>query len=89
MFSGAVLRKKWKYLQDQFSVKCSKIKTPRSGDAAETATKPKWPYFKRMLFLKDIVTPRASSSNLKPKALTVTYVGEVEREHDVSLFADE
>lgn len=42
-----------------------------------------------MLFLKDIITPRASSSNLKPKAPTVTYDGEVEREHNVSLFADE
>lgn len=89
MVSGAVLRKKWKYLRDQFSVECSKIKPPRSGDAAETATEPKWPYFKRMLFLKDIVTPRASSSNLKPKAPSVTDDKEVGREHDVSLCADE
>lgn len=88
MVSVTILRKKWKYLRDQFSVECSEIKTPRLGDAAETATEPKWPYFKRMLFLKDIVTPRASSSNLKPKAPTVTDDGEVEREHDISLFVD-
>lgn len=84
-----MLRRKWKYLRDQFSVEYSKIKTPRSGDAAETATEPKWPYFKQMLFLKDIVTPRVSSSNLKPKAPTMTDKRKVERENHVSQFADE
>lgn len=89
MVPGAVLRKKWKYLRDQFSVECSKIKTPRSGDAAETVTESKWPYFKSMLFLKDIVRPRASSSNLKPKAPTATDYGEDKREDNINLHAEE
>lgn len=84
MALGAVLRRKWNYLRDQFNVEYSKINTPRSGDAAETATEPKWPYFKQMLFLKDIATPRASSSNLKPKAPTMTE----KRESHVSQFAN-
>ncbi|XP_044749765.1 uncharacterized protein LOC123310363 [Coccinella septempunctata] len=62
---GSVLRKKWKYLRDQFSVECSEIKPARSGDAADTTIEPKWPHFKGMLFLKDVIKPRASSSNLK------------------------
>lgn len=86
MISGTVLRKKWKYLRDQFSVECSKVKQPRSGDAAETTTEPKWPYFKQLQFLKDIVRPRVSSSNLKPTAATVTNVA---GEDDASLVDDE
>ncbi|KAG5900584.1 hypothetical protein JTB14_022887, partial [Gonioctena quinquepunctata] len=58
------LRKKWKYLRDQFSVELGKAKPPRSGDPADESNIPKWPYFKSMVFLKDIVKPRPSSSNL-------------------------
>ncbi|XP_072389738.1 uncharacterized protein [Diabrotica undecimpunctata] len=65
------LRKKWKYLRDQFSVEWSKTKL-RSEDAAEPA-EPKWPYFKNMIFLKDIVTTRASSRYLR--------AAEIEQEH--------
>ena len=59
-----MLRKKWKYLRDQFSVEIGKIKPPRSGDPGGESCEPKWPHY-RSLFLKDIVKPRASSSNLK------------------------
>jgi len=41
-----------------------KIKPPRSGDPGGEFCEPKWPYY-TSLFLKDIVKPRASSSNLK------------------------
>jgi len=60
-----VLRKKWKYLRDQFSVEFGKIKPPRSGDPAGESYGPKWPHYRSLLFLKDIVKPRASSRNLK------------------------
>ncbi|KAG8276589.1 hypothetical protein J6590_062916 [Homalodisca vitripennis] len=69
-------------LEMTYHVECSKIKPPRSGDAADTATEPKWPYFKQMLFLKDIVKPRASSSNLKPKLGIIT--NGAEREDEMS-----
>ena len=60
-----MLRKKWKYLRDQFSVEFGKIKPPRSGDPAGESYGPKWPHYRSLLFLKDIVKPRASSSTLK------------------------
>lgn len=58
------LKKKWKYLRDQFATESSKIKPPRSGDAAGETVTPKWPHFKLLLFLKDIVKARPSSGNL-------------------------
>lgn len=82
MVSGPVLRKKWKYLRDQFSVECSKLKPSKSGDAANTTNEPKWPYYKQLLFLKDIVKPRASSSNLKPRVLVAIEDGEEDQRHE-------
>ena len=66
VLSDAVLCKKWKYLRDQFSVEFGKIKPPRSGDPGGESYEPKWPHYRSLLFLKDTVKPRASSSNLKP-----------------------
>jgi len=60
-----VRRKKWKYLRDQFSVDFGKIKPPRPGDPGGESYETKWPHYRSLLFLKDIVKPRASSSNLK------------------------
>jgi len=59
-----VLRKKWKYLRDQFSVEFGKIKPPRSGDPGCKSYEPKWPHYRSLLFLKDIVKPRGLSRNL-------------------------
>ena len=50
---------------DQFSVEIGKIKPPRSGDPGGESYEPKWPHYRSLLFLKDIVKPRTSSSNLK------------------------
>ena len=64
VLSDAVLRKKWKYLRDQFSVEFGKIKPPLSSDPGGESYEPKWPHY-RSLFLKDTVKPWALSSNLK------------------------
>jgi hypothetical protein len=61
----AVLRKKWKYLRDQFCVEFGKSKSPHSGDAGGESYEPKWPHYRSLLFLKDVVKPRSSPSNLK------------------------
>ncbi|XP_045482789.1 uncharacterized protein LOC123686591 isoform X2 [Harmonia axyridis] len=61
---GNKLRKKWKYLRDQFSVELGKCPILRSGDAPEDELSSKWTYFTQLLFLKDVVKPRASSGNL-------------------------
>jgi hypothetical protein len=60
-----VLRKKLKYLRDQFSVEFGKITPPRSGDPGGESYEPKWSHYRSLLFLKDVVKPRASSGNLK------------------------
>ena len=59
-----MLHKKWKYFRDQFSVEFGKIKPSRSGDPGVESYEPRWPHYRLLLFLKDIVKPRASSSNL-------------------------
>ena len=64
-FSCSLRRKKWNYLTDQFSVEFGKIKPPRSGDPGGESCELKWPHYRSLLFLTDIVKPRASSSNLK------------------------
>lgn len=58
------MRKKWKYLRDNFAVEFSKRTVPRSGDAADSCPPSKWQYFSQLMFLKDIVTPRSSSGSL-------------------------
>lgn len=62
-FSDKVLRKKWKYLRDQFAVEVGKTPPPRSGDPGGRPES-KWPYFKSLMFLLGIIKPRTSSGNL-------------------------
>jgi hypothetical protein len=64
VLSDAVLRKKWSYLSKKFIVEYRKIKPPRSGDPGGETYEPKWPQYRSLLFLKYIVEPRASSSNV-------------------------
>ena len=67
-FSVDVLKKKWKYLRDQFAVEFGKVQPLRSGQAAHAETS-KWQHFAALMFLKDIVKPRMSSGNLRICAL--------------------
>ncbi|XP_045476999.1 uncharacterized protein LOC123682436 isoform X3 [Harmonia axyridis] len=62
--NDGVLRKKWKYLRDQFAVEVGKFPPPRSGDSGDRPES-KWPYFKSLRFLLGIVKARTSASNLK------------------------
>lgn len=64
VFTEAVVKKKWKYLRDQFAVELGKYPPPRSGDAADATQSSKWQYFHLLHFLKDIVKPRASTGNV-------------------------
>lgn len=36
-----------------------------SGQGTDEAYKSKWPYYERMLFLKDVMMPRKTSSNIQ------------------------
>lgn len=49
------LRKKWKYLRDQFAVELGKLPESLSG---EITAKSKWPYFDLLIFLRKIVKVR-------------------------------
>nr|CAD7444604.1 unnamed protein product [Timema bartmani] len=73
------LRKKWKYIRDQFCVELGKIPPSRSGDTVEGSPTSKWAYFKSLLFLKDSVKPRASCGNLPNpptgQTLSATIIG--------------
>ena len=60
-----MLKKKWKYLRDQFATELGKLPPARSGDGAEDFQLPKWQYFKSLLFLKDITAPRTTTGPLK------------------------
>lgn len=64
VFSETLVKKKWKYLRDQFAVELGKIPPARSADAADDAPTSKWQYFKLLHFLKGVVKARASSGNL-------------------------
>jgi hypothetical protein len=39
--------------------------SPHSGDTGGDSYEPKWPHYRSLLFLTDVVRPRSSSSNLK------------------------
>ncbi|XP_064116843.1 uncharacterized protein LOC135222639 [Macrobrachium nipponense] len=55
------LRKKWKYLRDQFTVELRKY--PPGDAAAGDSQTPKWRYFKSLMFLKDFVKGRPATGN--------------------------
>lgn len=55
MFLENTLRKKWKYLRDQFAVELGKFPKSLSGDIK---AKSKWPHFDLLLFLRKVVKVR-------------------------------
>lgn len=59
------MKKKWKYLRDQFAVELKKFPTARPGDPAAAADSQtsKWQYFHLLHFLKDVLKPRPSRQN--------------------------
>ncbi|XP_014103793.2 uncharacterized protein [Bactrocera oleae] len=61
------VKKKWKYIRDQFRAELRKISVPISGDndIIDSDFHSKWPYFKQLLFLKDQMKHRELSGNLK------------------------
>ena len=63
IFSETVVKKKWKYLRDQFAAELRKLPATRSGDAAGDNQTSKWHYFHLPHFLKDVMKPRASTGN--------------------------
>ncbi|XP_067617613.1 uncharacterized protein [Eurosta solidaginis] len=74
------LKKKWKYLRDQFRSELKKTPTPKSGDAGDTASQitSTWPYFQSLLFLKDQMKYRNLGINLKPRKFKNSQVEEYE-----------
>lgn len=82
-FSESTLRKKWKYLRDNFSSEYSKRPVSRSGDGADNCHQSKWIYFQPLLFLKDIVAPRVSSGSINSYSLPATPGGKCTEPHQV------
>ncbi|KAG5879058.1 hypothetical protein JTB14_019485 [Gonioctena quinquepunctata] len=65
MFSGDVVRQKWRGLRDTFRKELSKLEQKRSGDDADDEPQSKWQYFKNMLFIKDQFAPRQTIGNIE------------------------
>lgn len=63
LISVAEGKKIWKVLRQQFKVHFDKLPTRRSGDSAPEEDVD-WPYFKSLLFLKDIFEKRPASGSL-------------------------
>ncbi|XP_054086979.1 uncharacterized protein Adf1_11 isoform X2 [Zeugodacus cucurbitae] len=63
-----LLKKKWKYIRDQFRSEYKKILVAKSGDPdiseAQYELYTTWAHFKSLLFLKDQIKPRKISGNL-------------------------
>ncbi|XP_046685435.1 uncharacterized protein LOC124371166 [Homalodisca vitripennis] len=57
---------KWKNLRDTFRRELKKVPGYRSGSDGDQAPKytGHWPYFERMLFLRGVMTPRPTDSNM-------------------------
>lgn len=66
IFLGDEAKKKWRNLRDQFSKELKKIPKTKSGDSQDSVPKypGKWQYFNMLLFLRDILTPRATEGNV-------------------------
>lgn len=56
------LRKKWKYLRDQFCVEYGRVLQLGLTDESEDDSIPRWTHFKDLSFLKDVVRPRIPNS---------------------------
>lgn len=52
-------------MRDNFAVEYGKRPISRSGDAADNLPHSKWAYYQQLIFLKDVVTPRASSGSFR------------------------
>ncbi|XP_047518935.1 uncharacterized protein LOC125058835 [Pieris napi] len=61
------VKKKWKNLRDSYSRELKKVKKPRSGSDADQNGQYQgdWPHFESMQFLKTILKPRKTTSNIK------------------------
>lgn len=77
------MKGKWRGLRDNFRKEQAKLSKGRSGDAGSSQTTSKWAYFNMMLFLKNTVANRNTSSNI---GLPSPQYREVE---DVTLHSDD
>nr|CAI5829817.1 unnamed protein product [Callosobruchus analis] len=61
-----VVKNKWKNLRDRFKKELNKIPKYRSGDDGENASQynSTWSHFESMLFLRHILTPKATEGNI-------------------------
>lgn len=56
-------KKTWKVLRQQFKIHFDKLPLPKTGDPAPE-DEVDWPYFKSLLFLRDVFEKRPTSGNL-------------------------
>lgn len=88
---GSTAQARWKSLRDTFSKKHRTWKTGApSGSGASDGKEVRWPYFKLLLFLKDLVDVGSTTSNLpqaepeNAEALLMSMCRQVEYTQDES-----
>ncbi|CAH2018497.1 unnamed protein product [Acanthoscelides obtectus] len=79
--TGDDLKKKWRGLRDIFRREFKKSTSHKSGGAAKVYTS-KWPFYKLMFFLKDIMTPRTLEGSVPEPEFEATDINEADVEHD-------
>nr|XP_022904554.1 uncharacterized protein LOC111416692 [Onthophagus taurus]XP_022913138.1 uncharacterized protein LOC111423979 [Onthophagus taurus] len=65
------VKKKWKNLRDSYNRELKKVEKPRSGSDADQNGQYQgdWPHFESMQFLKTILKPRKTTSNIQNEIL--------------------
>ncbi|XP_022913138.2 transcription factor Adf-1-like [Onthophagus taurus] len=65
------VKKKWKNLRDSYNRDLNKVEKPRSGSDADQNGQYQgdWPHFESMQFLKTILKPRKTTSNIQNEIL--------------------
>lgn len=64
LIAESELNKKIRSIRTQFSREYAKVKKRKTGKGAKDIYICKWVHFEKLLFLKDYVVPKTSSSNL-------------------------
>lgn len=73
--TGDAVSTRWKSLRDQYSREMRKViaSQPRSGAGSEELSyKSTWPLFNELSFLKDVIKPRKTQSNVSRKKLKLS-----------------
>ena len=65
ILSETEINKKLRSVRTQFSREFAKVKKRKTGTGIDEVYISKWTHFEKLMFLKDFVIPKSSTSNLE------------------------